>query len=130
MSSHFVTVIVLAISLHTKFMHLYRNPHALQGSIRRTQRFAVSLGILMLMFTTGCQSSPFSKGFAQTFGFRESTSARENPAGQMSDPWIQDVGKYTKGEHTQQEINDPLKLRNFFMSDKAQDIERNLGIGG
>ncbi|MBT5021169.1 hypothetical protein OAF42_00150 [Planctomicrobium sp.] len=78
---------------------------------------------------TGCQSSFLSNRFTQTVGYRENNSARENPAGQTSDPWIQDVGKYTREEHGEQEVVDPLKLRNFFMSQKAQDIESNLGVG-
>lgn len=86
--------------------------------------------LLFVMLGTGCQSFPFSRGLAQTFQFRESQSARENPADQSSDPWIQDMGKITHEEHATQEVNDPLKLRNVFMSDKARDIERNLGIGG
>lgn len=92
-------------------------------------RFKITTILLALIVCAGCQSSPFSNRFTQTVGFRESSSARENPANQTSDPWIQDVGKYTREEHGQQEVVDPLKLRNFFMSSKAQDIERNLGVG-
>lgn len=93
----------------------------------RSSKYAAWL--LVISLCSGCQSSFLSRHFTQTVGFRESQSARENPAGQTSDPWIQDVGKVTREEHGTQEVVDPLKLRNFFMSQKAQDIERNLGIG-
>lgn len=88
--------------------------------------------LLLLMgaiVCAGCQSSPFGGRFAQTVGYRDTTSAREDPASQSSDPWVQDVGQITRKEYANEKIVDPLKLRDFFVSEKAQDIERNLGVG-
>lgn len=87
------------------------------------------LFVCLTVASLGCQSSMISRHFTQTVGYRETNSARENPADQTSDPWIQDVGTMTREEHSKQEIVDPLKLRNVFMSEKARDIERNLGFG-
>lgn len=84
---------------------------------------------LGLVLCSGCQNA-FSQRFRQSLGFREANSARENPADQGSDPWINEMGSVTREEHGVQEVYDPLKLRNVFMSEKARDIERNLGFGG
>lgn len=89
----------------------------------------IQLSTVCLMFclSLGCQSGMF-RGYSQTVGYR-SGGESENPAQQTSDPWIQDVGTYARSEHQREPVYDPLKLRNIFMSEKARDIERNLGIG-
>lgn len=92
-----------------------------------TRRYAASLFAVVLC--AGCQSTFLPRPFSQTVGYRESNSARENPANQSSDPWIEDVGTVAREEHNPQKILDPLKLRNIFVSSKARDIESNLGIG-
>ncbi len=91
-----------------------------------SRRIAASL--LVVVLCAGCQSSFLSRHFTQTVGYRDSGSARENPADQTSDPWIQDVGTITSDEHSAIPVNDPLKLRKIFVSTKARDIERNLGV--
>ena len=91
-----------------------------------TRLFAALL--LALVFTSGCQSA-FSQRLRHAFTYRGSDSFRENPADQPSDPWINDAGSVARTEHPAEEINDPLKLRQYFMSQRARDIERNLGVG-
>ena len=54
--------------------------------------------------------------------------AEDNPADEPSDPWINETGSYTSAIHPTEPVNDPLKLRNVFMSQRARDIERNLGV--
>ncbi|WP_417851172.1 hypothetical protein [Thalassoglobus sp.] len=90
-----------------------------------SQRFAATL--LVVVLCAGCQSS-FSSPFTQIVGYRNTGSARENPADQTSDPWIQEAGDITSAEHDEILVNDPLKLRKIFVSPKARDIERNLGV--
>lgn len=92
-----------------------------------SRRYVASL--LAVIFCAGCQSTFLPRPFTQTVGYRENNSARENPANQSSDPWIEEVGIVAREEHNPQKILDPLKLRNVFVSSKARDIESNLGIG-
>lgn len=83
---------------------------------------------LALVLVAGCQSA-FSQRLKQTFTYRGGQSSRENPADEPSDPWINDAGNVARTEHPSEEINDPLNLRQYFMSQRARDIERNLGVG-
>ena len=85
--------------------------------------------LVLVSIVSGCQSSMFGRRFQQTVGYREGDSARENPANQTSDPWIRDAGTIARQEHQTEPVNDPLNLRRVFVSQKAQDIERNLGVG-
>ena len=85
--------------------------------------------LLLIAITSGCQSTTFSRRFQQAVGYREGNSPRQNPAEQTTDPWIQEAGTVARTEHNVETVNDPLKLRNVFMSSKARDIERNLGVG-
>lgn len=73
----------------------------------------------MTLMSTGCQSFP---GLAWD----------EDPATLVdtgSDPWIHEAGDVARGARPQEQIRDPLGLRDFFTSEKARDIERNLGVG-
>ena len=45
-----------------------------------------------------------------------------------SEPWKQAVGTEGRGGAPLEKSSDPLNLRNVFMSQKARDIERNLGF--
>lgn len=55
--------------------------------------------------------------------------SEKSPADEPSDPWINETGSYTSSIHPSEPVNDPLGLRNVFMSQRARDIERNLGVG-
>ncbi len=87
----------------------------------------LTLLCFLLFGSLGCQS--LSK--LKSFGPRDpiTTSNRENPQDAESDPWIEDAGTVARSEHSAEAVNDPLKLRDVFMSNKARDIERNLGVG-
>ena len=85
------------------------------------------LPCLLLQFASGCQSLASFSGM-KSLGLHPSSN-RENPQDAHSDPWIQDAGAVTRSEHSAETVNDPLHLREVFMSNKARDIERNLGVG-
>ena len=79
------------------------------------------------MSVSGCQSlSSVQSGFAQSL---LPNGGRENPGDDAGDPWIHDAGTIARSEHTAEEVNDPLGLREIFMSRRARSIERNLGVG-
>ncbi|MEW4487126.1 hypothetical protein AB1L42_03545 [Thalassoglobus sp. JC818] len=84
---------------------------------------------LAVMMSVGCQSSMFPQKVHRMVGFRGEDGGRENPAEQTVDPWVQDAGTIARAEHQPEPIHDPLKIRDFFVSSKARDIERNLGVG-
>ncbi|SFI00572.1 hypothetical protein [Planctomicrobium piriforme] len=67
----------------------------------------------------GCQSLPGGPGTANTRG-------RENPT---EDPWVQSAGDIARTEHPAEEVRDPLGLRKYLTSEKAREIERNVGVG-
>lgn len=92
------------------------------GDTMSRPQFLCFLALLSITMV-GCQS--FSSNRLGLF----SAPGRENPADAPSDPWINDAGTIARTEHPAEEINDPLKLRNIFMSQQARDIERNLGVG-
>ncbi|MCA9075711.1 MAG: hypothetical protein KDA93_11805 [Planctomycetaceae bacterium] len=60
--------------------------------------------------------------------FRPTTGDYHDPTDDSSDPWVQEVGVEARGHQTKEQANDPLGLRNVFMSQKARDIESNLGF--
>ncbi|WP_437201749.1 hypothetical protein [Planctomicrobium sp. SH664] len=76
---------------------------------------------------SGCQS--FGGRTAMKSSWLGDPDASKSPADEPSDPWIQEAGTITRAEYTREEVNDPLGLRNVFMSQRARDIERNLGVG-
>lgn len=45
-----------------------------------------------------------------------------------SDPWIQQAAAEGRRDHPVEKVNDPLGLRKYVMSDRAREIENNLGI--
>jgi hypothetical protein len=47
---------------------------------------------------------------------------------ESSDPWVQQAGAEARGHRPVEKEFDPLGLKKVFMSDKARDIERNMGI--
>lgn len=60
-------------------------------------------------------------------GLKSSSGAREAPV--SGDPWVEDAGSFARVEHTREEVRDPLGLRDFLTSEKARQIERNVGVG-
>ena len=42
--------------------------------------------------------------------------------------WVKDVGATGRAGRSVEQSNDPLNLRELFMSEKARSIERNVGI--
>jgi len=82
--------------------------------------------VVAAMTVCGCQSM---SSFGNSFAAFEPQGARNNPEDQHADPWIQDAGKVARTEHGNEKVIDPLHLRDVFMSNKAQSIEHNLGVG-
>lgn len=80
---------------------------------------------LALIAAAGCQSLGGSNAWSNK-GPR-ATGGRDNPV--SDDPWIREAGTIARTEHPAEEVNDPLGLRNFFTSEKAREIERNVGVG-
>ncbi len=75
--------------------------------------------LLLLATTQGCQSMVTSK--AARIAAQEGSES--------ADPWIRSAGDIARTEHTYEEVHDPLGLRKYFTSEKAREIERNVGIG-
>ncbi|QDU36505.1 hypothetical protein Mal4_07910 [Maioricimonas rarisocia] len=48
--------------------------------------------------------------------------------GRSNDPWVNQAGHEARKHLPREKTNDPLGLRNIFMSERARDIEHNLGI--
>lgn len=80
---------------------------------------------LLMLGTLGCQSLWGTHRTAANGP--GATGGRENPA--LKDPWVHQAGNIARNEHTPEEVQDPLGLRNYFTSEKARSIERNVGVG-
>jgi len=78
-------------------------------------------GMLLLLFSLGCQSLAGSNPMLRA------SHGRDEP--KVDDPWVDEAGEIARTEHPAEEIHDPLGLRNFFTSEKAREIERNVGVG-
>jgi hypothetical protein len=52
----------------------------------------------------------------------------ENPADDPGDPWIAAAAGEGRSEQKAERANDPLHLRQYFLSNKARAIENNVGI--
>lgn len=77
--------------------------------------------VLLMTTCAGCQTMWGGHPLARN------NSGRENP--KVDDPWIRDAGDIARSEHPPEDVNDPLGLRKYFTSEKARDIERNVGVG-
>jgi len=79
------------------------------------------LPILLLFSLTipGCQSLMPSRAVR--------SAASDTP--EKEDPWVRSAGDIARTEHSYEEVHDPLGLRKFFTSEKAREIERNVGVG-
>lgn len=78
----------------------------------------------------GCRAMQTMRGMAQqTFqAFRPTSAHYDDPTASSGDPWVQQAGVEARGDRPKETANDPLGLRNIFMSEKARSIERNMGI--
>ncbi len=91
---------------------------------------------LLLTLVCGCALTPgcaawnsTQQMFAQSVhALRPTTGNYSDPTAQSGDPWVQSAGVEARGDRPKEIVNDPLHLRNIFMSEKARDIERNMGI--
>ena len=50
-----------------------------------------------------------------------------DPTDEKSAKWVGEAGREARAGMQRESSTDPLGLRNVFMSEKARDIERNLG---
>ncbi|MCA9079041.1 MAG: hypothetical protein KDA58_00720 [Planctomycetaceae bacterium] len=80
----------------------------------------------ILCLSVGCTS--LQHGTQSMWSALRPTST-PGPGDKKGDPWVQSAGSMARTELPREEVNDPLKLRNVFMSETARDIERNLGVG-
>lgn len=67
---------------------------------------------------TGCSSLAALQ--PPTSGYADGTES--------SDPWVMQAAAEGRRDIAPEDANDPLNLRRFFMSQKARDIETNVGI--
>ncbi len=58
---------------------------------------------------------------------RPPTGGYQDGTEESSDPWVQEVGSQARGHHAKEKDSDPQWMRNLLMSQKARDIESNLG---
>ena len=86
-------------------------------------KLSYSLAFLCLLTSAGCAT--FSSSPLSFLHYKDQGS----PADSKGDPWVQAAGEETRREHAKEEVNDPLGLRNIFMSEQARSIERNVGVG-
>ncbi len=56
------------------------------------------------------------------------TTDYEDPTEMTSDPWARAAAEEGRRGFARETVNDPLNLRQYFMSEKARSIERNVGI--
>ena len=84
----------------------------------------------LLSCSAGCTSLNSMQGMvSRTAAYLKPTSADDwDPGSETSDPWIQKAGAEARGNRPVEHEPDPLGLKQIFMSNKARDIERNMGI--
>ena len=88
--------------------------------MRRTLTTLLLLSLLGSQF--GCS---FSRG--RLARMLPNTGGYDDGADDSSDPWIADAANEGRAEFKVEKDADPLGLKPYFMSQKARDIERNLG---
>jgi hypothetical protein len=91
---------------------------------------ALLLFCLVLACSSGCSLVSSIRGLAsQTVESLRPTSFDSwDPGSETGDPWVQQAGAEARGHRPVEKEFDPLGFRQVFMSDRARDIERNLGI--
>ena len=92
---------------------------AFRGSYRTVLLLALVLSAVGCANSLGLKSAasydPISRG------------GRENP--KSDDPWVREAGSFARATHPSERVDDPLGLRKYFTSEKAREIERNVGVG-
>ncbi len=82
-------------------------------------RLLMTCFVLASLFCSGCQSMMRSKAVRSAQADRPS----------KEEPWVRSAGDLARTEHDYEEVHDPLGLRKIFTSEKAREIERNVGVG-
>jgi len=95
-----------------------------------SSRIAIGLFCSVLLFCAGCSvmSSMQNMASKTVEALRPVSFDSWDPGSESSDPWVQQAGAEARGHRPVETEYDPLKLKQFLMSDKARDIERNMGI--
>ncbi|MCA9024046.1 MAG: hypothetical protein KDA86_02415 [Planctomycetaceae bacterium] len=75
----------------------------------------------------GCAAMKSSASQAMT-SMRPGNGDYHDTTGDSSDPWVQEAGAEARVNHPREKDPEPPWMRNFLMSQKARDIESNLGI--
>lgn len=88
--------------------------------------FAIALGLST--FQVGCNASRGGFAGSRLARFLPPIRTAEPGADGSSDPWIQQAASEGRREYAVEKANDPLGLRKYVMSDRAREIERNVGI--
>lgn len=96
--------------------------------IRYSQFLLLSTVIAALL--PGCAAMTVMKSTASDAmsSFRPGNRDYDDPTTDSSDPWVQEVGVEARGHQKKDKDGDPAWLRNLLTSQKARDIESNLGI--
>lgn len=83
-----------------------------------------------LVLCSGCALMSSVQGMAsQTVeALRPTSFDGWDPGSETGDPWVQQAGAEARGHRPVEKELDPLGLKKVFMSQKARDIERNMGI--
>jgi hypothetical protein len=94
------------------------------------QHLALLMSCLVLLGFSGCTLVSSVRGVAsQTVAaLRPSSFDGWDPGSETGDPWVQQAGAEARGHRPTEKEFDPFGLKQVIMSNKARDIERNLGI--
>ncbi len=97
--------------------------------IRRHKQF-VAVACLLALFAEGCTVfQTMRDGTRQIVKDLTPESLDEaNPADDPGDPWISAAASEGRFDQRTEVANDPLHLRQYFISPKARSIENNVGI--
>ena len=87
---------------------------------------AMAFGLLTPQF--GCNASRGGFAGSRLARFLPPIRTAEPGTDGSSDPWIQQAASEGRREYSVEKVNDPLGLRKYVMSDRAREIERNVGI--
>ena len=84
----------------------------------------------VMMFSAGCtmMSSMQNMASRTVEALRPESFDGWDPGSETGDPWVQQAGAEARGNRPVEKEFDPLGLKKIFMSEKARDIERNMGI--
>lgn len=74
----------------------------------------------VVIWSSGCTTT---EGFA-LFKNRDYADPTEGP----DDPWVSQVGVEARGDRPREMSEEPRWFREMIMSDRARNIERNLGV--